>query len=183
MLTGCVVRRVARNAATAAIVGSMGDALMQHQEGVNLTENLDGHRTARLAAYRCIHAPVVDQCWRYFDRIWPKAGMRGTLLKIVADQSLLMPPSLLIFFLSQSAMEGKLKEECLARMRDSFWPAVKLCVPFWCTMHLITFGVMRPNLRVAWTQVMAVAWNALLSNENEKAKRREGVPGADRDAS
>jgi len=116
--------------------------------------------------------PVIDVCWRQFDKVLP-AGRIGVLLKIVADQGLLMPPSIAVFFLSQSALEGMSWSGCWERTRDSFWPAVKICLPFWSVAHLVTFGFMRPNLRVPWAMSVAVLWNALLSEQNQLAVQRE----------
>ena len=174
---GCWKRAAVRNAATAAVIGVMGDALMQHREGRSVPAELDLGRTCRLVSYRTVHAPIVDSCWRFFDRRIPLTGVAGVLARVAADQGLLMPPSLATFFLSQAALEGLPAEECVARARDSFIPAACICLPFWCTIHLLTFGVVRPKWRMAWASMCAVAWNALLSDQNQAAKRREQGEG------
>ena len=170
------LRLAARNSATAAVIGGIGDALMQYRERSQLLSGSDQiynpQRTANLCIYRAFHMPVIDVCWRQFDKVLP-AGRIGVLLKIVADQGLLMPPSIAVFFLSQSVLEGMSWSGCWERTRDSFWPAVKICLPFWSVAHLVTFGFMRPNLRVPWAMSVAVLWNALLSEQNQLAVQRE----------
>ena len=58
-------------------------------------------RAARLATFRMLHAPLVDTAWRAFDAHIRVGGARGVLAKVLADQALLMPPSLFAFFLTQ----------------------------------------------------------------------------------
>jgi hypothetical protein len=37
----------------------------------------------------------------------------------------------------------------------------------------VTFGIVAPRYRMAWASLCAVAWNAIISNENQEAIRRE----------
>ena len=108
-----------RAAATAGVIGVTGDLLMQWKEG---RRSVDWARAGRLAAFRTVHAPVIDYSWRFFDRAIPFTGAVGVAARVVADQGLLMPPSLVAFFLSQSAMEGLSAEACVARTKDAFIP-------------------------------------------------------------
>ena len=153
-------------------IGGAGDLVLQHREG---RQSVDAPRTARLAGFRLLHAPVIDACWRSFDRRFVMlAGARGVAARVAADQTLLMPPSLIAFFLSQGAMEGLSAADCAARARDSFWPTACLCLPFWTVCHTVTFAVFPPHLRMAWASVAAVVWSAIASNQNQEAIRREG---------
>jgi hypothetical protein len=152
-------------------IGTAGDLLLQYREG---RTSADVPRTARLGGFRLLHAPVIDACWRVFDRRFAMlAGARGVAARVVADQALLMPPSLVAFFISQSAMEGLSPADCVARTRDSFWPTFCICLPYWSAMHCITFAVFPPHLRMAWASVAAVVWSAIASNQNQEAIRRE----------
>ena len=155
----------------ASVIGSAGDALMQWREGA---ATLDVERNARLVAFRTVHAPVVDACWRAMDRLVTVQGARGVLARIFLDQGFLMPPSLSLFFLSQGLLEGlDLKQACL-RARDSFVPAASAAVPFWCVAHIVTFSICPAKWRMAWASVAAVGWNAIMSDQNQRAILREG---------
>jgi len=175
------LRHAVRSAATAAVVGSVGDVLMQmieRRNTLNAAPNgkqvpIDTTRTVRLATYRMFQAPFVDAVWRTFDERIPFGGAAGVIAKVVADQALLMPPSLVLFFLSQGAMEGLAAEQCVARVRASWLPSAMVCLPYWCVMHLFTFSVVPPNLRIAWSSTAAVGWNAALSMQNQLAIQRE----------
>ena len=98
-----------------------GDLLMQWREG-RRSDNFDLRRAGRLAAFRAVHAPVIDYSWRFFDRWIPFTGTIGVVARVAVDQALLMPPSLVAFFLSQGAMEGLSAEACVERVRDAFVP-------------------------------------------------------------
>lgn len=162
-----------RNMGTGGGIGAAGDALMQYREGL---AEWDASRTARLSAFRLCHAPVVDACWRVFDRRIALSGPAGVAARVVADQGLLMPPSIFSFFLSQGMLEGLSAEASFTRAVDSFVPAVTICLPFWCTVHTLTFGIFPPHWRMVWASVCAVGWNALMSRENQRAIAREEAP-------
>eukprot|EP00929_Paragymnodinium_shiwhaense_P007626 TRINITY_DN111536_c0_g1_i1.p1 TRINITY_DN111536_c0_g1~~TRINITY_DN111536_c0_g1_i1.p1 ORF type:complete len:198 (-),score=34.10 TRINITY_DN111536_c0_g1_i1:356-949(-) len=159
-----------RQAATAGVIGCVGDLLMQHREGV---ESFDPYRTGRLAIFRVFQAPWVDAMWRMFDRVVPFKGPLGVATKVVADQTLIMPPSMLTFFFSMGVMEGLEVQEAAARSLASFPSTAQASLPYWCTIHSVTFSVIPPNWRIAWAATCAVAWNAFISGQNQKARTTE----------
>ena len=169
-------RRHARNMGAAILIGGCGDALMQHQEGAS---ELDSGRTLRLVSFRAVHAPVIDSCWRWFDKRIAVGGALGIAAKIAADQGVLMPPSVIGFFLWQGALEGLSLDGCIERATQSFVPTATFGLPFWCCVHAVTFGVFPPQWRMPWASVCAVGWNALISGQNQAAIRRELKHGSD----
>ena len=178
-----LMQNAARSSVAAGLIGAVGDVLMQciaeHRRsssalGLTIPAELDTARTARLATYRFFHAPFIDAAWRAFDARVTFGGARAVLTKIALDQSLLMPPSLAIFFYSQGLMEGCDHGQCLARARDSLLPAAAVCLPYWCLVHLVTFSAVPTNMRIAWTAFAAVGWNAFMSDANQRAVQRVG---------
>ena len=168
-----------RISATAGVIASCGDILLQWKEGRQNGKPLtpsdwNSGQTARLVSYRLWHAPLIDACWRFFDARLPFAGsMRGVALRVLSDQCILMPPSLVVFFLSQGKLEGLSNDECVDRVRNQCIPAMTICFPFWCAVHTVTFAAFSPAYRMAWAQCAAVVWNALVSEQNQIARRRE----------
>eukprot|EP00406_Dinophysis_acuminata_P022507 CAMPEP_0179334330 /NCGR_PEP_ID=MMETSP0797-20121207/65878_1 /TAXON_ID=47934 /ORGANISM="Dinophysis acuminata, Strain DAEP01" /LENGTH=173 /DNA_ID=CAMNT_0021047595 /DNA_START=48 /DNA_END=566 /DNA_ORIENTATION=- len=158
--------------ATAGVIGAVGDVSIQLIEG-SAPADLDPRRTARLSVYRSVQAPIVDMAWQRFDRWITLPGMLGVAAKVVADQSLLMPPSLVCFFTSQGLMEGLSWEASLDRVRRSWLPTLQVCAPFWCTVHLCTFSLIPSHLRIAWASFAAVFWNAYISHANRQAQLSE----------
>ena len=165
-----MLRRIGFQMSAAATIGCAGDVLQQALEGKASLDDFDVARSARLATYRGLQAPVFDVSWAAFDR-WFRhlPGAPGVAAKIVADQILLMPPFVAAFFLSQGAMEGLSFDACVERTRAGFWPTACASCPFWCTMHLITFSVVPPYYRIPWTSFVSVVWNAVVSRQNQLA--------------
>ena len=71
----------------AATIGCAGDVLQQALEGKASLDDFDVARSARLATYRGLQAPVFDVSWSAFDR-WFRhlPGAPGVVAKIAADQ-------------------------------------------------------------------------------------------------
>mmetsp|Transcript_39365 Transcript_39365/g.65310 ORF Transcript_39365/g.65310 Transcript_39365/m.65310 type:complete len:184 (-) Transcript_39365:59-610(-) len=170
----------ARSAVTGGVIGAVGDAIMQWREGHS---QLDWSRTTRLASFRTLHAPLVDSAWRVIDtRLLAMGGVlatgiTGAITRAVCDQLLLAPPSISFFFLSQGALEGLSFTECVERVHTSFVPAYKVALPFWGCVHVVTFGVIKPDFRIAWASVIAVFWNAFMSGQNQCAKMCQAKTG------
>ena len=165
-----MLRRFGFQMSAAATIGCAGDVLQQALEGKASLDDFDVARSARLATYRGLQAPVFDVSWSAFDR-WFRhlPGAPGVVAKIAADQVLLMPPFTATFFLSMAAMEGLSFDACVDRMNAGFWPTACASCPFWSTVHLITFSVVPPVYRVPWTSSVAVFWNAFMSRQNQLA--------------
>ena len=178
-----------RSAATAGVIGSAGDALMQWQERASssvdgTTSSIDAARSARVATFRAVQAPIIDSAWRFFDaRLLARggalaAGVRGAAARALCDQCLLAPPSIAAFFLTQSAFEGLSAAESVERARTSFADAYAVAFPFWSCIHMVTFGLIRPDWRIAWSSFIAVFWNAFMSGQNQEARTRERAGAA-----
>ena len=170
------MRHSARVAAISGVISSAGDILLQLREGLRKPTDWDMRRTANLAGYRMVHGPLVDRCWQWFDRRLPMAGsLRGALLRAMSDQVLLMPPSLVALFLSQGLLEGLSLDDSILRCKEQGVAAAQIAVPFWLVAHTITFAAFPPHLRMVWAQSCGVVWNALCSEQNQIARKREGL--------
>ena len=168
------MHRHLRNAAISGGISSTGDILLQCRDGLRRPSDWESMQTARIACFRTVHAPVVDACWRWLDVRLPFLGtLRGSVLRALADQTLLMPPSLLAFFYSQALLEGLDLQAAGARVRDAFWPTACIAFPYWMTAHTLTFAAFAPQHRMAWAQCCAVLWNALASQQNQIARQGE----------
>ena len=155
-------------------ISATGDILLQVKEGLRDPERWNARQTANIAAFRCVHGPLVDACWRWFDVRLPYAGaMRGAVLRALTDQIVLMPPSLVSFFVAQGLLEGLSIDDSFARVTDSFVPTAQIALPFWTFVHTITFSAFPTHLRMPFAQCAAVIWNALASEQNQIARRRE----------
>ena len=153
---------------------------MQSREHLPLTtQSVDPERSARIASFRALQAPIIDYAWRAFDAGLTArggvlaAGPAGAAARALADQCLLAPPSIAAFFITQGVLEGLSLSDSVERVRSSFIPAYSVAFPFWTCAHMITFGCVRPDWRIAWSSVIAVFWNAFMSGQNQQARKRE----------
>ena len=165
-----------RTSLVAGSIGTMGDLLMQYREGKTLPTEWDSDRTTRLVSFRMVHGPTVDSLWRLFDgalRARGVVGARNVASLVLLDQCLVGPPSIVAFFLSQGALEGKPMDECVERATSSFLPTFSIGMPYWCVIHSLTFSVIPIHLRMAWASTAAVFWNAIISKQNQLAIARE----------
>jgi len=157
----------------AASIGIAGDVGMQVLEG-RVLKDADVPRALRLAAYRAVQAPIVDRVWQAFDRLILVRGVPGAAAKALADQSLIMPPSLTSFFVSQGLMEGLSWQRSLERAQQSLLPTAQAAVPYWFSVHMITFSVVPEHLRIVWASLCATLWNVYMSHANAQARLRQG---------
>lgn len=173
-----MLRQHLRSAATGGGIGAVGDVLMQYREfrQRESAQQLDSARTARVMGYRLMHAPIVESAWRLLDASLAArggmlaSGLTGAVSRALCDQCLLAPPSIAAFFMTQSLLEGCTASESVERVRTSFVPAFMVAFPCWMCAHTITFGLIRPEWRMAWASTVAVFWNAFLSGRNQQAK-------------
>ena len=171
-----------RSCATAAAIATLGDVGMQLREqhvstkrAVDFTD-VDSGRTARIVTYRVLQAPLVELAWRALDARLPLRGAAHAALIIGADQLVLLPTWTVVFFYSQSVMEGRSHAEGVERVVEKFWPTVYTGMPFYLVVHSVTFGLLPPQFRLAWFSTCGVLWNAFLSSTNEDAAARARDP-------
>jgi len=168
-----ITRRVVAEMLTAGVIGMTGDVAVQLLTAKESQEPLSPERTGRLCVFRVLQAPIVSASWRVFDRWVVWKGAAGVAAKIALDQGLLMPPSMAVFYVSQGLMEGLSFDLAIARMRANFLGTVMLCLPYWVTMHCVTFSVIPTRYRIGWVSIAAVGWNMCISQLNASARRSE----------
>lgn len=112
--------------------------------------------------------------WGFFDRrLASVGGAAGVAARVLSDQLILAPPSVAVFFISQSLMEGLSLSACAERTSAAFWPTYQVCFPYWCCCHVLTFSVVPPGMRIAYASCCGMLWNAIISGQNQAAIQRE----------
>jgi len=145
---------------------------MQWKEGATF-KTLDRPRTGRLVAFRVCQAPICDKIYQTFDFVIRIPGLAGAVTKAATDQALVMPPSYILFYISQAVGEGRSVDEALNRVRSQMGPTCKILVPFWLCMHTVTFSVIPEHLRITWGACCAIFCNAIGSGLNQQARREQ----------
>ncbi|XP_076248965.1 mpv17-like protein [Calliopsis andreniformis] len=87
--------------------------------------------------------------------------MKVVLMKLFADQFILTPPLITVFFISMSLMEGKFSDifgECRAKFRQTF----KTSCMYWLPVQFLNFLLIPSALRVSFVSVAAFCWVNIL---------------------
>lgn len=160
-------------------IGFVVDVVVQRLECTSSDSFLTSYslrRSLNLALFRALQAPIQILAWKNFDyatTILHLTGVQAVVFKVAADQTFLMPSSTVLFFLSQSALEGASLSEGIARVKAGFVPTASAALSFWPFVHLTTFGVIPTQHRISYSSVASVLWSAYISNKNDGLRFRD----------
>jgi hypothetical protein len=102
------------------------------------------------------------------------AGMQIMTECCVANPFIAMP----LYYCCKAVIEGEgTVESGLAQYREEFWQVFQEYCLFWVPAHVVTFGFMPPQFRIAWVASVSVAYLSRLSfvshqTELEEARQR-----------
>ena len=101
----------------------------------------------------------------------PNAQTQAVALKVVLDQAIWTPPSILAFYTWMAFhLDGLPLQSGVDRAKNMLWPTLQVNWPFWGGVQALTFSVVPQPWRVAWISVVHVFWNAFLSSMNQSAR-------------
>jgi protein Mpv17 len=131
---------------------------------------MDWRRTGNMVIYRMfIFGPIFSTFIRKLEAVVPWTGWRGVVAKVAVDQLIFQPPILCVFYASLATLEGRSLSDAVDRAKTMLWPTLQLNVPFWTTVHCVTFSVIPVQHRVAWVSLIQCAWSAVMSGLNKRA--------------
>lgn len=127
-------------------------------------------RTANMVVYRTlVFGPIFSTFIRRLEMAVPWTGWRGVAAKVAVDQIIFQPPMLMIFYGSLATLEGRPLRDAVDRAEKMLLPTLQLNVPFWTTVHCLTFSVIPVQYRVAWVSLIQCGWSAVMSGLNQRA--------------
>ncbi|XP_076649531.1 PXMP2/4 family protein 4-like [Halictus rubicundus] len=124
-------------------------------------DNYNWAQLERYAIYGCfIAGPVLHGWYKWLDAFYKGKTMKIVLLKLFADQFILTPPLITVFFISMSFMEQKadILSECKAKFLQTF----KTSCMYWLPVQFFNFLLIPPPLRVSFVSVAAFCWVNIL---------------------
>ena len=132
--------------------------------------DLNYRRTANMVVYRTlVFGPIFSTFIRRLEMAVPWTGWRGVVAKVAVDQIIFQPPMLMIFYGSLATLEGRSLRDAVNRAEKMLLPTLQLNVPFWTTVHCLTFSVIPVQYRVAWVSLIQCGWSAVMSGLNQRA--------------
>ncbi|XP_020288002.1 mpv17-like protein isoform X2 [Pseudomyrmex gracilis] len=135
--------------------------IVDKDNSIQSTDSYNWPQLKRYAIYGCFLAgPILHGWYKWLDSFYNGTSVRIILTKLFADQFLLTPPLLVVFFTSMSLMEAKsdIFEECRIKFLHTF----QTSCGYWLPVQLINFMLVPPSLRVVYVSVAVFIWINIL---------------------
>ncbi|CAK0744581.1 hypothetical protein CVIRNUC_001559 [Coccomyxa viridis] len=146
---------------TSAVGFILGDGIAQ----AIAKECFDGLRTLRFAIIGfTLHAPIADTWFTFLEHnVFPKTptSMTAVLSKMAADQLIMAPIFLIVFFFAVKTLEG-LPHKLPEVLREQYLKTVLVGYLLWPLAHIINFKFIPTDLRILYVNCVQVGWNVVL---------------------
>lgn len=160
---------VRTKASTSFIGFVLGDIMAQKIGGVSF---VDPVRCLRLGTYGlAVDGPFGHLWYKILDRtVEPKnpQGLKAVLVKTAADQLIWAPIMTCVFFAVLKTLEGH-PELIMSTIEDKLVKTIVANYILWPAAHFINFRFVPSEQRIAYNNVVSVAWNAYLSTLSHNA--------------
>ncbi|RLU19799.1 hypothetical protein DMN91_008358 [Ooceraea biroi] len=111
----------------------------------------------RFAIYGCFLAgPILHGWYKWLDAFYSGTSTGIVIRKLLADQFILTPPLLVVFFTSMSLMEAK--SDVLRECKIKFLHTFQTSCAYWLPVQLVNFMLIPPSLRVTYVSIAAFCW-------------------------
>jgi protein Mpv17 len=158
----------------------------QHTQKIS-TENtttpapIDYTRTVQCASYGALVTGPISAVWYpYLDRLCnqykvaARFGVWGApILKVFADEFIMHPPCLLMFYGYMNVCEGGTLETYERKLRSEFLRSWLTSLAVWPVVLLGTFRFLPVYAQAPLINVCCIVWDGFLSNRNAAAKLNE----------
>jgi protein Mpv17 len=142
------------------------------------TDHLDLWRTAQCASYGAfVTGPILALWYPYMDRICNRYKLAlkyglwaAPIAKVAADEFLMDPPTLVLFFGYMTVCEGGTLQDFNAKLQTQFFPSWCTSLAVWPVVLLGTFRFLPVPVQAPVINVCCIAWDAFLSHRNALAK-------------
>ncbi|KAI9247130.1 hypothetical protein BDA99DRAFT_526170 [Phascolomyces articulosus] len=157
------------------------ERLRQHEEQWPEQPKYDPMRTTRFALYNFTLAPVVGKWYMVLDKYFPMPGIGKpgrdlvAIKRMVTDQVLFAPSSLVVFFTVMGLIESGNWQGVREKFRDAYRPALLANYTVWPLVQLINFKWMPLQYRLPFVSSLGILWNAYLSWINNASKKEEAA--------
>lgn len=97
-----------------------------------------------------------------------KATALDGIKRVIVDRLVFAPPFLLLFFYVITILEGQGHQAAIARIKESFWPVLKLNIQVWTVFQYININYVPPKYRVLFGNVLALVWSVFVASKRRK---------------
>mmetsp|Transcript_39775 Transcript_39775/g.43058 ORF Transcript_39775/g.43058 Transcript_39775/m.43058 type:complete len:248 (-) Transcript_39775:111-854(-) len=146
-------------------------------------DQLDWVRTVQCASYGAfVTGPILAIWYPYLDRVCLKYKLAlrygvwaAPIAKVAADEFLMDPPTLVLFFGYMNACEGGTLESFQSKLQTQFFPSWFTSLAIWPVVLLGTFRFFPVPFQAPVINVCCIVWDAFLSHRNSLAKHDENA--------
>lgn len=150
---------------TAALLAALADLVAQRLSATSSRQGLNWRRVIALALYGGIWGGPSNHYWQgMLDRIFPsKKDPLRPVKKVLLDQLTYGPLNNVLFMLFISkVVEGRSNAVTMRKLRSSYWEIQKRGWRLWPMAQFINQSFVPLNLRVLWTNAVALLWSTSL---------------------
>lgn len=147
-------------------------------------EELDVWRTAKCAGYGAtITGPLLATWYPFLDRVCVRYnvtrrfGLWGApILKVLADELLMDPPCLALFYGYMNVWEGGSLATFQSKLETQFVPSWLTSLAIWPWILLGTFRFVPLYAQAPLINACGILWDGFLSHRNNLSKTQHKVP-------
>ncbi|XP_016979161.2 mpv17-like protein 2, partial [Drosophila rhopaloa] len=153
------------NTVGSGLLLAIGDAVAQQYERLGESKRaFDFNRSGCMVLTGLAIGPVQHGFYLLLDRVVPDNNRWGILRKILADQLVMSPIYILMFFHISSLLEGKSIAECNAELYEKFLFTWTMDCCFWPGLQYLNFRYFKALYRVVFVNLANCLYVVILSH-------------------
>ncbi|GAY33454.1 hypothetical protein CUMW_007330 [Citrus unshiu] len=157
---------VATKAVTSALLTLIGDLICQL--AVEQVPSLDLKRTSLFTLLGLVLVgPTLHFWYSHLNKMVTMTGASGAFLRLLTDQFLFSPIFIGVFLSTLVTLEGR-PSEVLPKLQQEWFSSVVANWQLWIPFQFLNFRFVPPQFQVLAANVIALAWNVILSFKAHK---------------
>ncbi|KAL1189192.1 Peroxisomal membrane protein PMP22 [Cardamine amara subsp. amara] len=157
---------VLTKAVTSALLTLIGDLICQL--AINKTSSLDKKRTLTFTILGLgLVGPALHFWYLYLSKVVTASGLTGTVLRLLLDQFVFAPVFVGVFLSAVVTLEGK-PSNVIPKLQQEWTGAVLANWQLWIPFQFLNFRFVPQNFQVLASNIVALAWNVILSFKAHK---------------
>ncbi|KFK26211.1 hypothetical protein AALP_AA8G217100 [Arabis alpina] len=157
---------VLTKAVTSALLTLIGDLICQLT--IDKTSSLDKKRTLTFTFLGLVLVgPALHFWYLYLSKVVTASGLTGTVLRLLLDQFVFAPIFVGVFLSAVVTLEGN-PSNVIPKLQQEWTGAVLANWQLWIPFQFLNFRFVPQNFQVLASNVVALAWNVILSFKAHK---------------
>ncbi|CAA0403727.1 hypothetical protein AtNW77_Chr5g0104191 [Arabidopsis thaliana] len=157
---------VLTKAVTAALLNLVGDLICQLT--INKTSSLDKKRTLTFTFLGLgLVGPTLHFWYLYLSKVVTASGLSGAVIRLLLDQFVFAPIFVGVFLSAVVTLEGK-PSNVIPKLQQEWTGAMIANWQLWIPFQFLNFRFVPQNYQVLASNVVALAWNVILSFKAHK---------------